>query len=71
MVVICVSIGVVYFGCYCGMLVGLVCVCCCSCSLFLSVCRIFICLSMVFCIYFSVLFKLSGGVYLANNACFF
>jgi hypothetical protein len=70
-VVICVGIVVVYFGCYCGILVGLVCVGCCSCYLFLSVWRIFICLSMVFCIDFSVLFKLSGGVYLDNNAYFF
>jgi hypothetical protein len=63
--------GLGYFVCYCGIMVGIVCVGGCICCLFFSVWRIFICLSMVFCIYFSVLFKLSGGVYLDNNAYFF
>jgi hypothetical protein len=70
-VVFCAGTGVAYFVCYCVIVVGVVCVGGYMCCLFFRFWRIFIYLSIVFCICLSVLFKLSGVVYFYSTAYFF
>ena len=70
-VVFCAGTGVAYFVCYCGIMVGVVCVGGYMCCLFFRFWRIFIYLSIVFCICLSVLFKPSGVVYFYSTAYFF
>jgi hypothetical protein len=70
-VVVVVGNTWVYYVVYLGIVVGCDMFCNCCCCLFLMFYRILICLRIVFCIYFSVLLMLSGGVYLDSNAYFF
>ena len=71
--VVVVYVGSIVFYCvgYWEGLVGFVRVCGYCCYLCFKVWRIFICLSIVFYIYLSVLFILSGGVYLDSIAYYF
>ena len=70
-IVVCVGNTWIYGVVYLGLVVGCDIFCSCFYCLFLRFYRMFICLRIVFCIYFSVLFILSGGVYLDSIAYYF